>query len=72
MWRRYRREHHVWEVDEGFGVKSSINGKSDGRKEEKVAQAEEEGRGQEVDLGRGVRVVGAAPALVTWKSIENL
>ncbi len=63
----YRWENHVWEVYEWFGIKSSIDGESDGRQEEQVAQAEEEGRSQEVDLGRGVSVVGAAPALVTWK-----
>ena len=62
----YCREDHVGEVDEGLCVEPSVDSQAHGRQEEQVAEAEEEGRGQEVDLGRGLAVVGAAPAFVAY------
>ncbi len=63
----YRGKDHVWKVDKGFSVKASVDGESDSRQEKEVAQTEEEGRGQEVDLWGRVGVVCTAPAFVSCR-----
>ncbi len=63
----YRWKDHVREVDKWLGVEPPVDGQANGRQEEQVAEAEEEGRGEEVNLGGGLAVVGATPAFVTWE-----
>jgi hypothetical protein len=63
----YRGEDHVCKVYKRLCVEAPVDGEADGRQEEQVAQAEEEGGGQEVNLGRGLGGVSAAPAAVAWK-----
>ena len=47
-------EDHGGEVDEGLCVESPVDGQPDGRQEQQVAQAQQEGRGQQVNLGGGL------------------
>ena len=53
-------EDHGGEVDEGLRVESAVDGQPDGRQEQQVAQAQQEGRRQQVNLGGGLnRAMGA-------------
>ena len=48
-------EDHGGEVDEGLCVEPPVDGQPDGRQEQQVAQAQQEGRRQQVNLGRGLK-----------------
>jgi hypothetical protein len=62
----YRREDHVGKIDEGLGIEAAVDGQADRGQEHEVAEAQKEGGRQEVDLGSGLAVVGAAPAFVAF------
>ena len=49
-------EDHGGEVDEWLRVEAPVHGKPDGRQEEQVAQAQQEGRREQVDLGGGLKI----------------
>ena len=47
-------EDHGGEVDEGLCVEPPVDGQPDGRQEQQIAQAQQESRSQQVNLGGGL------------------